>query len=168
MWHPKATLALSSRFRARCTPHTRHGRSRLTGKSQGWAFDDVSSLHMQAQRQGCASRRMSEGRHAGTKAKWGRLGGYTVSGYVSQVGEVPGADAASARRWDGSRLRGSIFWRERVSCCSAMVARRGSGPVAERDEAHAGGEHAVLRVHTINERQQTCEWQSGGRRCAAR
>jgi hypothetical protein len=68
MWHQRGTLTYP-RFRTRCTERTWHGRSRLTGTPQRWAFDDLSPLHMQAQRQGWASRPVSEGRHTRTKAR---------------------------------------------------------------------------------------------------
>ena len=47
---------------------------------QRWAFDDLSPLHMQAQRQGWASRPVSKGMHAGHKSE---MGAGQVSGYVS-------------------------------------------------------------------------------------
>ena len=63
-----------------CTAHTWHGRSRLTGTPQRWAFDDLSPLHMQALRQGWVSRPVSKGMHAGHKSE---MGAGQVSGYVS-------------------------------------------------------------------------------------
>ena len=80
-----------------------------------------------------------DGSQGGMQREKRKGGSYTVSGNVSQVWEVSGADAASVRQRGGSRLRGLILWRERVSCCSAMAAR---WPVRER----AGGQRRGVGV----------------------
>ena len=115
------------RFRTRCTQRTRHGRSRLTGTPQRWAFDDLSPLHMQAQRQGWASRPVSKGMHAGHKSE---MGAVKFRVMFHKFGKKFGkfrVPTRRRRRRDGSRVLGSILWRERASCCSAVVARCEAG-----------------------------------------
>ena len=68
MWHQRASLPYP-RFRttdALSAPGT-GGVGSPAPPEVG--IDDLSSLHMQALRQGRASRPVSEGRHAGTKAR---------------------------------------------------------------------------------------------------
>ena len=65
---PKGDPHLSS------VPHAVYTAHLAREESAHWdspevGIDDLSSLHMQAQRQGRASRPVSEGRHAGTKAR---------------------------------------------------------------------------------------------------
>ena len=93
-------------------------------------------------------------RKAGTQGQERDRGGYTVSGYVSQVWEevweVSGADARRRRR-DDSRLLGSILWRERASCWSAVVARCGAGrwPAARRRRVRVLGRGASVSLQMV-------------------
>ena len=55
------------------------------------------------------------------------------------------------RRRDGSRVLGSILWRERASCCSAVVARCGAGrwPAARRRRVRILGRGASVRLQMV-------------------
>ena len=55
------------------------------------------------------------------------------------------------RRGDGSRVLGSILWRERASCCSAVVARCGAGrwPAARRRRVRILGRGASVRLQMV-------------------
>ena len=102
-------------------------------------------------RDGCRGRC----RRAGTQGQKRDRGGYTVSGYVSQVWEevweVSGADAAAAAAATARRVLGSILWRERASCCSAVVARCGAGrwPAARRRRVRILGRGASVRLQMV-------------------
>ena len=73
--------------------------------------------------------RPEDGSQGGMQREKRNGGGYTVSGNVSQVWEVSGADAACAAAGRLAPSRLDIMAGAR-SCCSAMVARCGSGPAA--------------------------------------
>ena len=55
------------------------------------------------------------------------------------------------QRRDDSRLLGSILWRERASCCSAVVARCGAGrwPAARRRRVRILGRGASVRLQMV-------------------
>jgi hypothetical protein len=95
MWHQRGTLTYP-RFRTRCTQRTRHGRSRLTGTPQRWAFDDLSPLHMQALRQGWVSRPVSKGMHAGHKSEMGAVTGFGLC--FTSLGRSLGSFGCRTRR----------------------------------------------------------------------
>ena len=115
-----------------CTAHTWHGRSRLTGTPQRWALM-ISPLCI-CRRCGRDGRR-GRCRRAGTQGQKRDRGGYTVSGYVSQVWEevweVSGADAAAAA---AGRLPRSGF---DIMAGARFVLQRGGGAV--RSGPVAGG-----------------------------
>ena len=71
--------------------------------------------------------RPEDGSQGGMQREKRNGGGYTVSGNVSQVWEISGADAASVRQRGGSRLRGLILWRERVRAAARWWRGAGAG-----------------------------------------
>ena len=72
MWHQRASLTYP-RFRTRCTQHTWHGRSRLTGPPRGGHLM-ISPLCIcrRCGRDGCRGR-CRKACMRGTKARWGRV-----------------------------------------------------------------------------------------------
>ena len=102
-------------------------------------------------RDGCRGRC----RRAGMQGQERNRGGYTVLGYVSQVWEEVSGSFGCRRGGGGggddSRLLGSILWRERASCCSAVVARCGAGrwPAARRRRVRILGRGASVRLQMV-------------------